>query len=179
MKIILFAIFNLIGLNIISSKNLKSTDIFKGDYYSEKMFHTNNITISNNSAIENFLKIKIFLKKPKDTGIDTKLIKNKILNDMDRILNTNKRSKKDEKINFYLACCSRGGLTSDNEFLNAYKWAVKNNYINISCNDFAQKVSKEFKTAYHKDWKIQGPSCKGNFRVLDSKLNIIFDSAKF
>jgi len=64
--------------------------------------------------------------------------------------------------------------------LNAYEWAIKNNYIDeknviISYKDFAQKVSQRFQTPFHSDWKVKGPSKQGYYMIIDSKRKKIFD----
>ena len=84
-----------------------------------------------------------------------------------------------------MACCIKGGLIDDKQILNAKEWALKNNYIindnglKIPINDMAKKISEQFKTLYHNDWKIKRSSKEGNYMVIDSKRKIIFDSNGF
>ena len=83
----------------------------------------------------------------------------------------------------FMACCVIGGLTTDQEILKAHDWALQHNYIrsdnyvNISYSDFAKKISKEFKTTYHDDWKRGGSAEQGHFWVEDGNGKEIFNSA--
>ncbi len=85
------------------------------------------------------------------------------------------------KISYFMACCIKGGLNSKEQILKAHNWALKNNIIRkdnfetLKCNDLAKKVSDEFKTAYHSEWKVRGSSKRGIFDVFDAKNKIIFD----
>ena len=42
-------------------------------------------------------------------------------------------------------------------------------------DDFAKKVSEAFKTTYHSDWRVRGPSRMGHYFVIGSKQKIIFN----
>ena len=83
----------------------------------------------------------------------------------------------------FMACCVIGGLTSNEQILKAHEWALKNkyirndNYVNMSPYDFAKKISEEFKTTYHSEWKRGGSSKVHHFWVVDSNGNEIFNSA--
>ena len=83
----------------------------------------------------------------------------------------------------FMACCVIGGLTSNEQILKAHEWALKNkyirtdNYVNMSPYDFAKKISEEFKTTYHSEWKRGGSGEVGHFWVVDSNGNEIFNSA--
>ena len=83
----------------------------------------------------------------------------------------------------FMACCVIGGLTTDQEILKAHDWALvhnyirSDNYVNISYSDFAKKISEEFKTTYHDDWKRGGSAEQGHFWVVDGNGKEIFNSA--
>ena len=162
MKLILLVIFNIIAIYSISSKVLNASDIFKGNKTQK-------------------LKINIKISLPKRTIID----------DMKKTLGeTKKKSYKTfsditNKGSLFMACCVKGGLTSEKQILNAKEWALKNkdirndNELTIPINDLVKKISEQFKTIYHNDWKIKGPSKEGNYMVIDSERKIIFDSNGF
>ena len=82
-----------------------------------------------------------------------------------------------------MACCVIGGLTTNAQIMKAHDWALKNNYIrsnnyvNLSPYDFAKKISKEFKTTYHSEWKRGGSAAVRHFWVEDRNGNEIFNSA--
>ena len=150
MKLILLTIFIII-FNSISSINLRPADIFKGDK-SRKNFNRK-------------YKVNAY-KSPKCyTGFPG------ISCDKDLGL---------EKERFFIACCVIGGLTRDKQIINAYKWAKDNNLLindEKPYKEFAKKISAQFKTQYHDDWKIKEPA-KGIFLVENSK-EAIFNSAGF
>ena len=83
----------------------------------------------------------------------------------------------------FMACCVMGGLTTNDQIMKAHEWALKNNYIrsdnyvNMSPYDFAKKVSQEFQTTYHSEWKRGGSSEVHHFWVVDENGNEIFNSA--
>ena len=150
MKLILLTIFIII-FNSISSKNLRPEDIFKGDN-SKKNFYipTNYDSVKPPKCYTGFPTISC----DKDLGL--------------------------EKERFFIACCVIGGLTRDKQIINAYKWAKDNNLLindEKPYKEFAKKISAQFKTQYHDDWKIKEPA-KGIFLVENSK-EAIFNSAGF
>ena len=83
----------------------------------------------------------------------------------------------------FMACCVIGGLTTNAQIMKAHEWALKNNYIrndnyvNMSPYDFAKKISQEFQTTYHSEWKRGGSSEVHHFWVVDGNGNEIFNSA--
>ena len=90
-----------------------------------------------------------------------------------------------------MACCVKGGLTSNQQIFDAFSWAKKNKYyredifridfikinrgnvIDIPYDELAKKISEKFKTKYHSDWKITS-SKEGYAFVVNSKLKVIF-----
>ena len=210
MKLIPFIIFNIIAINSNLSINIKPSDIFKRGNSEKNISSKNktNLIISNNDyhlkdkkdlgnirapllprRIEPIRPIKLIVpRKPIRPLINMK-------KEAKSIFRPNKK-KIDEEIKYqkcsslakgslFIACCVKGGLTSDAQFLKACKWALESNYIkneyhiNISSNDFTKKVSKEFQTTYHDDWKIKESNRQGHYFVIDSRKKIIFDSAGF
>jgi len=81
----------------------------------------------------------------------------------------------------FIVCCIKGGLNTTQQILDAYTWALNNNYIekynyvNIHYEDFSKKISEKFRTIFHSNWKIK--SKKEHFLIIDSKYKIIFDTA--
>ena len=153
MKLILIAIFNIIIFNFISSKNLKTSDIFKGG---EKNFNPKNKYFP------------IHCPQPLRDKNDFKVLSFPL---------------KIRKRNFFLACCAISELTSIKQIKNAYDFALKNNFVineerPKNCYEFAKKASKEFKTTYNDKSRIKGPSIYGSFRVINSNKKVIFDSSK-
>ena len=76
-----------------------------------------------------------------------------------------------------MACCLKSGLTSDEQILQAYEWALINNYINnnkYSINDLVDKISKKFQTNYHNDWRISIYNHRHSYAII-SEGKIIFD----
>ena len=70
----------------------------------------------------------------------------------------------------FIACCLKGGLIYDEEILNAYDWALENNYLkkdNYNINELAKKISIQFNSTFHDDWKISRPK-KGEKGVFSS-----------
>ena len=174
MKLIPFVIFIII-FNSISTKNLKPVDIFKGDN-SRKNFNSKSKAKSINSIKNYHLNGPKYLrgkglpriyKKPLKCYTGIKGIS------CDKDLNL-------ENERFFISCCVIGGLTNNKQILNAFNWAKKNNYLTNdkkSYKEFAKKISVQYKTHYHSDWKIKEPK-KGLFLVENSK-NAIFNSAGF
>ena len=79
--------------------------------------------------------------------------------------NTNEKLKK--RI-IFIACCLKGGLISDEQILNAYDWALENNYliyVNYNINELVKKISIQFKSTSHDDWKIKIPK-KGSSYII-------------
>ena len=167
------------------------SDIFKGNN-SEKMFNLTNKNKHKNTTNNYSLK---------DKKYNESLIQDDVIEEIEEIEKIEVKRKpvfggppiigeltrkNNDQNSYFMACCIKGGLTSDNQILIAHEWALENNFIindndgNISCNDFAQKVSQQFQTTYHSDWKLKGPSIKGHYLIIDSKTRkIIFDSAGF
>ena len=184
MKLIVFVIFNIIDMNLILSKNLKLPDIFKGGNY-EKNFNPKNITIPINSTNDCSLKDQENFKEPKKNKenlkrkIFNKFPLPKALNDIEREIEVikvqNGKNLSLEKQILFLASCLKGGLDPDKQILNAYEWALKNNYIrNDKYDDLAKEISKQFKTEYHDDWKIRR-SIKQHTCNIISNIKIIFN----
>ena len=184
MKLIVFVIFNIIDMNLILSKNLKLPDIFKGGNY-EKNFNPKNITIPINSTNDCSLKDQENFKEPKKNkeNLKRKIFNNiplpKALNDIEREIEVikvqNGKNLSLEKQILFLASCLKGGLDPDKQILNAYEWALKNNYIrNDKYDDLAKEISKQFKTEYHDDWKIRR-SIKQHTCNIISNIKIIFN----
>ena len=82
-----------------------------------------------------------------------------------------------------MACCVIGGLTTNEQIMKAHDWALEHkyirndNFVNLSPYDFAKKISEEFKTTYHSEWKRGGSGKVHHFWVVDSNGNEIFNSA--
>ena len=60
----------------------------------------------------------------------------------------------------FMAVCVIGGLGSDKEMIEAREWANKKGYAsgtrcNINIQELAKKISIQFKTTFHKDWKVK------------------------
>ena len=154
MKLILFAIFNIIALSSISSRNLRPSDIFKGNNYGKNFNHVNK-TKPINSKNDYILKDQKDLEKSYDSKYqnDTKEITISSTNIKDTIKGppTNIKEKRYpngnikkgtgfEKISYhkdlglkdggcFMACCVIGGLTSNEQILKAREWSLKNKYI--------------------------------------------------
>ena len=81
----------------------------------------------------------------------------------------------------FLAYCIVSGLTTNDQVSKAYQWALENrfirgdNNIEISLDDFAQKVHQQFKITSRNHLKIEGPIEKGHFWIVDSKGYEIFN----
>jgi len=77
----------------------------------------------------------------------------------------------DEKLKkriIFIACCLKGGLISDEQILNAYDWALENNNLiidNYNINELTEKISIQFKSTFHDDWKIKIPK-KGSSYII-------------
>jgi hypothetical protein len=189
MKLILFAIFSII-LNSISSKNLKFSDIFKVDN-SGKNFNTTNKTEYIYSTNNYHQKDQKDLQKPyySTFGHEQRLPQNRqkigkiglkcytgiIGISCDKMLDL-------QKERFFLACCAIGGLNSNKQIFDAYKWAKSNNYLindKKSYKEFAKRISEKFQTNYHSDWKIKEKPENGIFWVEDSKEKGVFNPSGF
>ena len=181
MKITLIVVFNIISLISVSSKNLKPSDIFKGrNSEKNKTKHinsTNDCSLKDQGNFEGPKKdkeISIVIPVFSPDGVppsdlDKEIKDIKVQNDKNLSL---------EKQILFLASCLKGGLTSDKQILNAYEWALENNYIrNDKYDDLAQKISKQFKTDYHDDWKIRKIKNQHSCDII-SKRKIIFNYDK-
>ena len=133
MKLILFVIFIVITLDSITSKNLKPSNIFKVDNPGMN-FNTTNKTKGINSTniyhlrgqkdLEDsyYPKIKIDPRiynyrppfKGRYTGFTNITCEDKI--------------KFEKTYLIFLACCVKGGLTSNQQIFEAVSWAKKNKY---------------------------------------------------
>ena len=204
MKLILFAIFNIIAFNFISSRNLRLSDIFKGDNYG-KNFKTKPI----NSKNHYILKDQKYLEKSYESKYqnDIKNIKIPLLKDitkfpiaplgpptnMPKKIKYIKKGTGFERISYhknlglkkgsyFMACCVIGGLTSDEQILKAHAWSLKNKYITndnsvkIPYKDFAKKISEQYKTKYNSDWEIKGLRFSKIYWVINSTKKEIFNS---
>ena len=194
MKIISFIIFNICVFNLTSSIFLKISDILKGSKL-KKLFNLNNKAKHLNSTIDFNKKDEKDLEEQTSESISTPAtraigdmseeVKNIFTNDQENENTEDNSFENIEKGSLFMALCVKGGLTSNEQILNAYEWALKNNYIinqnkvNMSWNDFAQKISEKFKSIYHFDWKIRNSFKEGHYNVIDSKFNIIYDSTGF
>ena len=162
MKLILLLIFNIVCFNLISSKNINPSDIFKGINSKPKIKK-----IRGEAPPKNLIPKKDVLPTPKLSRQNNRIIDPKC-----SVL---------ENGSLFMACCVKGGI-SPAQFSNACHWALKNNYIkdenhlNIPKKEFAKKIAQQFQTVYHDDWKIKGPTIKGHYEVINSKKHIIFDS---
>ena len=142
------------------------SDIFKGNN-SEKMFNLTNKNkhknITNNYSL-------------KDKKYNESLIQDEVIEEIEEIEKIEVKRKP-----VFGGPPIIGELTRKNNDQNSYfNFIINDNDGNISCNDFAQKVSQQFQTTYHSDWKLKGPSIKGHYSIIDSKTRkIIFDSAGF
>ena len=195
MKIISFLFFNIFVFNLTSSKFLKISDIFKGNKF-RNVFNLINKTKYLNSTRFCNQKDQKDLEKPSTYSNYSRITRAPITDDSKQAITIFKNDQENvntkdnsfeniEKGSLFMALCVKGGLTSNEQILNAYEWALKNNYIinqnkvNMSWNDFAQKISEKFKSIYHFDWKIRNSFKEGHYNVIDSKFNIIYDSTGF
>ena len=179
MKITLIVILNIIFVISVSSKNLKPPDILKGGN-SEKNFNLKNKSKSIKSSND--------LKNKKDLGklyyskdrrffgdVSMKKTTTDIEKDIFDFFGPNRESLNLKKKNLFIACCLKGGLTSNKQILSAYEWALKNKYIekdykiNISKKELAKNISKQFNSTYHSEWKIEGSSKNEKYFFKDSK----------
>ena len=168
MKLFLFVIFNLIDFNLILSKNLKSSDIFKeGD--SKKFLNSKKYTKPINTKNDSSLKDQKDLEEQYDSEYqkfgefegESKSEENYYHDDEplidyldDNVDNTEEQLK---KRTLFIAYCLKGGLTSDEQILNAYNWALKNKYLRndkYKVKELSKNISNQFKSTFHKDWKI-------------------------
>ena len=189
MKLIIFSILNIIDLNLISTKYLKFSDIFKGGNF-KKNFNSNNRTKTINSINDYSLKDQKDLEEQNDSNNpegDGGSGGNNEGGNRGENLNgssgpTMDHPPKDienqfENFILFMACCLKSGLTSDEEILQAYEWALISNYINndkYSINDLVDKISKKFQTNYHNDWKISIYNHRHSCAII-SERKIIFD----
>ena len=162
MKLILFVIFIIIEFNLILSKNLKLSDIFKGGKSKENLNLKNNtksINTKNGSSITNQISFGVAYSNSSEmVGRESEKNSGPPIDDQsDNIDNTDGVLKKQI---LFIACCLKGGLISDEQILNAYDWALENNYLindKYNINELAEKISKQFKSTFHNDWKIRRP----------------------
>ena len=80
-----------------------------------------------------------------------------------------------------MSICVMSGLTSDKQIKKVHEWALENKYItndnklNIPNNELTEKISANFQTKYHNDYKII-KSKNGHFYVENSEGKEIFNS---
>ena len=62
----------------------------------------------------------------------------------------------------FLCICVKGGLTTEGQFINCFKWGldsgkIRNNDCNITCNieEWAKEISSKYHTTYHEDYVFQ------------------------
>ena len=173
MKLNLLLIFSIIDLNLIISKNLKSSDIFKGRN-SEKNFNTKNKNNPINSTNDNSLKDPDDF--PEQDKMYGEIFSPEPLNNIADDMKGPSHNKLDlEKRISFLASCLKAGLTSDNHILDAYEWASQNKHIRKDKYDeLAKKISKQFQANYHNKWRIR--RYKGRYPCdIVLKEKVIFD----
>jgi len=178
MKLILFVIFIIIEFNLILSKNLRSSDIFKRSK-SKKNLNSKKKTKKTNETNDSNKKSQKNLEEP-NVVIPVSIPNTKsgppIGDQSDGTDNTEELLIK--RI-LFIVCCLKGGLTSDEQILNAYNWALENKYkINdkYNVNDLAEKISNQFESTFHEDWKIRRPKNgkKGVFSSITKNGEVIF-----
>jgi len=200
MKLILFIIFIIIEFNLILSKNIKHSDIFKGGKSKKNLKSKNKIKPKPKSKPiikkdESSLKNKKILEESEveneeasiieatdeiEEFIERSIVKVEAITTEDPgplidypdeyIDNTEELLKR--RI-LFIACCLKGGLISDEQILEAYNWALKNNYLindKYVVEDLAKKISNQFKSTFHNDWKIRRPK-NGKKGVFSSIIN--------
>ena len=197
MRLILFAIFNIIALNFISSRNLRPSDIFKGDNCGKNLNQKNKtkpINSKNDYILEDQKDLEKKIPTPEIQIISRRAPPVNIFDEIWRPQIFFKKGTGFEGISYhkdlglnkggyFMACCVIGGLVSDTQILNAHEWALKSNYItndnfvNIPYKDFARKISEKYQTEYHSDWKIKGLVYSKIYWVVDSTGKEIFNSA--
>ena len=177
MKLFVFLIFYIIELKLILSKNLKPSDIFKGGN-SGKNFNSKNKTKSINSTNDCNHKDQEDYEESKEGKSDDSGDGGEPLNDISggikKIEELHKILTLEKQI-LFMASCLKGGLTSDNHILDAYEWALQNNYYgNDKYDDLAKKISKKFKANYHNDWRISIFKKQHSCAIVSGR-KIIFD----